>query len=440
MYHEGDSLIMSPMNRYHIIPTASLGIALVVGAASSAHANSNPTVVNCLNNVCIVLQPGAVDSDGDGFTDLDEGLYGSDPNDPNSRPTMPWMFDRLGDGTLPSGWIDPKIDLITIMPNGDALTTSLTDVLAGMGVKVPDRLGALGVTMAPPGINLGNIGGSLNWNIHGEGKATLPYMPDAPDNSLVGMNPPSESNLHSPQGDVRVTNERDNEGVWTSTVFVTDEKGGRLGSSSATGNDPWKTQAEAVAKATVGATPEAAASIAAAVTAQTQAEAKATQDAADARAAQDKAVKEQNAKARVDREAKEKEAKEKAEKEAKEKAEAEKKAKEKKDGGAGDVDPNADVPVDPSMLSPDEVGRLIEEHDGTQNTNTGDTGVFFAVEDYVDPDELIVLKDPDADGSTSGVPSTTGPRPGSGAGPEYDPNHPQPDFGGAAPVRGGGLH
>jgi hypothetical protein len=282
----------------------------------------------------------------------------------------------------------------------------------------------LGITMAPPGINLGNIGGGLNWNIHGEGKPAGPVMPDAPDNSLIGMGgvPPSEAHVALPKGDVYVQNSN-NFGEFTSKVQVYDLSGKLMGEGTASGRDPWKAQSEAVAKATAEATPEAAAEISGAVTAETQAQAQAKLDAA----AKEEA-------ARV--------AKEKADKEAKEKAEKEKKEKEKADGGAGHTDPGADAPVDPSTLTSAEVAALIAANDGSTNTHVGNTGVILEPGDYVDPNILIINVEPDADADQTVAPNT--PPPCSGACPEFDPRLPQgPEFGGGVPSRGGqggGLH
>lgn len=103
------------MKKFTVLPTLATSAALLF-AASSASAGGNPPIVNCLNTACFTLQPGAADSDNDGFTDADEKAYGSDPFDASSRPSMPWLIENLGNGTLPSYWLVPQIDLITVTP------------------------------------------------------------------------------------------------------------------------------------------------------------------------------------------------------------------------------------------------------------------------------------------------------------------------------------
>ena len=57
---------------------------------------------------------------------------------------MVWVIDRIADGTLPGFWLEPTIDLVTLTPDGNAITASFDDVMATFGLKPPDALGSLG--------------------------------------------------------------------------------------------------------------------------------------------------------------------------------------------------------------------------------------------------------------------------------------------------------
>lgn len=413
------------MNKFLLIPTLALGAPLAFGAPS-ASAGGYPPTVNCLDTVCTVLQPGAADSDGDGFTDADERLFGSDPYDAASRPPMLWLFDHLADGTLPGFWLEPVIDLITVAPDGHAITSTLDDALATFGLKLPDTMSSLGLTMAPAGVDLGTIGGSLDWQIHGATTAANPRPPDAPDTSLYGFTntPPGETKVVMDKGHAFVQS-RFSYGEYTASVQVYGADGSRKGSGSATNRDPWQAQAEATAEATKEATPEAAAAIAAAIEAETRAKAKAEDERAAKLAAEEKAAKEQAAKDKADADAK-------AAAEAKAKADAE--AAKKKDGGM--QDPDYGAAVDRRWLTPTQVAALVAAGNGSYFTNTGDTGVLTLVtpSDYTDPTLLIIHIDPDADTSGGAVNAT--PDLNTQAGPEYDPNLPQAPNSGSLPPDG----
>ena len=234
------------MNKYTLVPTLATAAALAF-AAGSASAGGNPPVVNCLNNACFVVQPGAVDSDNDGFTDADEKAYGSDPFDPSSRPTMEWIFESIAYDTLPSFGPEPVIELITITPDGHAITADLAGLLGQLGHGVPDRLAGAGLTM--PGIDLGTIGGTLNWDIHGNDTPANPAPPDMPDSGLYGKT--SSNVLVGKEGN-----------LFTAVVTVTHvsaETGTQVGIGWAKGI----TEEAAIAAATAKAEADAAARLAA---------------------------------------------------------------------------------------------------------------------------------------------------------------------------------
>ena len=410
------------MHTHLALPLLATGAALMLGVGSSS-AYEGPTQINCLDSVCAVLQPAASDSDGDGFTDADEKLFGSDPDDAGSRPPMVWVIDRIADGTLPGFWLEPTIDLVTLTPDGNAITASFDDVMATFGLKPLDALGSLGLTMAPAGVHLGTIGADLDWQIHVERTSGQPRPPDAPDSSLYGFTntPPSEAKVEMDKGYAYVQSSF-SFGEFTSTVHIHKSDGTLLGSGSATHRDPWQAQANATAEATKDATPDAAADIAAAIEADARAKAKAADEAAAKVTAEEKAAKDEAAKAQAAKAQAEADAKAKAEAEAKAKAEAEEKAK---DGGMRDPDYGA--AVDPRFLTPAQMAALIAAGDGSYFTHTGDTGVLALVTpgDYMDPTVLIIHIDPDADPATAGGALSDAPDLDDQAGPEYDPNLPQ---------------
>ena len=394
-----------------------VGATFVVGAAP-ASAGGYPPTLNCLSNVCTLLTSEATDSDGDGFTDADEKLFGSDPNDASSCPSVIWLFDRIADATLPGLWIEPMIDLVTISPDGHVVTATLLDAMTSLGLTLPAKADNFGLTMAPDGVDLGTIGGTLDWQIHGESTSKNPRPPDAPDSSLYGFagSPPPEAHISTDKGDIYVQNSF-RFGENTSNVQIYNSDGKLMGTGTATGPDPWKAQAEATAKASAQATAEAAALIAKAVEAETrqiaaEADRAAAQHAAD-KAAQEKAT------------AAEKAANDKAatDKAAADKAAADKAAADKAEKGL--TDPDAGALIDVRFLTSKQVAALVAAGSGSYFANVGDTGVIamFTPSEYVDPTIFIVHIDPTADPSSEGGASTA-PDLNNEAAPEYDPNLP----------------
>ncbi len=399
--------------------TSVVGATFVVGTPSVS-AGGYPPTLNCLANVCTILHNDAQDSDGDGFTDADEKLFGSDPQDPNSCPPVRWMFERIADTTLPGFWLKPMIDLVTISPDGHVLTATLLDAMTSLGLKAPAKADNFGLTLAPAGIDLGTIGGTLDWQIHGESTSTAP--PANPhDPSLYGLTGDTPSiTIVDSKGTIRVTNTF-SFGEFTSEVHIENSEGKLMGSGIVTGDDPWTAQAEAVKKATADATDEAKAEIAAKVEAEAKrVKAEEEQKAADA---------EKAAKAQADAQRKaDEDAKKKAEEDAKKKAEDAKKKK-------GLTDADAGTPINPRFLSAPQVAALVAAGGGSYFTHVGDTGVIAMMTPgtYKDPTIFIIHTDPTADPSSEGGASTT-PELGGQAGPEYDPNHQLPATNGS-PVR-----
>ncbi len=398
--------------------TSVVGATLVVGTPPVS-AGGYPPTLNCLTNVCTILNSDAQDSDGDGFTDTDEKLFGSDPNDPKSCPPVRWMFDRIADTTLPGFWLEPTIGLVTISPDGHVVTATLLDAMASLGLKLPAKADNFGLTMAPAGIDLGTIGGTLDWQVHGESTSKNPAPPDAPDSSLYGLGrPPSEVAISvEGKGTIYVQNSMEY-GIFISKVQVVDENNKTLGSGSGRGSDPWVAQAAAVADATQKATDEAKENIAKAVETETrrlaaEAEKKATEEAAQQKAAREAAAAAAAAK----------------------KAAEDAKKKQEGDPKKGLSDPDGGTAIDPRFLSTAQVAALVAAGSGSYFSNVGDTGIMAMMTPgtYKDPTIFIIHIDPTADPSSEGGTSTT-PNTNGTAGPRYDPNLPTPSTNGT-PVR-----
>lgn len=400
-----------------IVPALLTGAAFAWAPTTASAGGGFPPVLNCLTNVCTLLTSDAQDSDGDGFTDADEKAFGSDPYDATSTPPVRWVFDRIADETLPGFWLEPQIDLLTISPDGHAITVDIKQAMGSLGLALPERAGDFHPeSMAPAGVDLGIIGNTLDWQVHGETTSTAPVTPDAPDASLYGFTdaPPREAHVKMEKGEVYVQNGFDF-GEFTSSVQIYNEDGKLMGTGNGRSSDPWQAQSAAVADATTKATADAAAAIAKAVEAETKRQAEEDKRKAAEQAAKEKAAKEQA--------------------EAERKAEEEKKAhdKEKKDHG-GLMDPDAGTPIDPRFLTPEQFAAAIAAGNGSYFTNVGDTGVIALVTpgDYKDPNLFIIHINPDADPLV--VNST--PDLGGQAGPEYDPNRPQGPTGGTLPPGG----
>jgi hypothetical protein len=425
------------MNKYLLLPALATGVGILLHGGSASAAGEMP-VVNCVGSqpepvTCMVPISGTLDSDNDGFPDVDEVLFGSNPFDANSRPTLDWMLVNLANGDLPSFGLKPSFELVTVTPDGSALTTDLKAALANLGLAVPDRLASLGITMAPPGMNLGSIGGTLNWNIH-TGGTTNPAPPDAPNAGLYGYysEPTTKLGDPVPRGEAnggtsstRTGTATDGFGTHTTETEVTFFEGGKKigGEFTVTqgkGNDYTSETAilDANGKAIATGTGKGE------TTGESERKSHETAEANAKADAKEKADKEKADKEKAD--------KEKADKEAADKAAA---AKKKKTDGGTDVDPNAEQQVDPSSLTSDQVGVLVAASNGSQFTNTGNTGVGTPTGEVVDPINEIILVNPDGDiDAPTGAPSL-----GGAAQPEYDPNHPSPqgNINGAPGQRGG---
>jgi hypothetical protein len=413
------------MNKYLLLPALATGVGVLLSGGSASAAGEMP-VVNCVGThpdpvICMVPRAGTLDSDNDGFPDVDELLFGSDPFDANSRPSLDWMLVNVGSGTLPSHLPQPSFDLVTVTPEGEAITTDIKAALTNLGHGVPSRLASVGLTMAPPGMNLGTIGGTLNWNIHNEGGTKNSPPPDAPNKGLYGYYNEPTTKLGDPvvrgeanggTSSTRTGTATDGFGTHTTETEVTFFEGGKKigGEFTVTqgkGNDYTSETAilNADGKAIATGTGKGETTGESERKSHETAEANAKADAAE--------------KADKEKADKEKAEKEKADKEAADKAAADK--KKKADGGTN-VDPNAEQQVDPSTLTSDQVGAVVAAGNGSQFTNTGDTGVVTPTGELVDPINEVILVDPNAEIE---APNGT-PNQGGTAQPEFDPNHPGP--------------
>ena len=394
-----------------IVPALLTGAAFAWAptAASAGGGFPPPPVLNCLTNVCTLLTSDAQDSDGDGFTDADEKAFGSDPYDATSSPPVRWMFDRIADETLPGFWLEPQIDLLTVTPDGHAITISIVDAMGSLGLPLPKRAGDFHPeSMAPAGVDLGTLMGTLDWQVHGETTSSSPLPPDAPNSSLYGWDggPPKEAHIKIDKGEIFIQNSFD-DGQFTSSVQIYDSAGTlrSIGSGRAVG-DPWKAQSAALNNALPPTTTqEVRTKINNTVEVQTRGLATHDVEPSD-HTPTDKDQPEPDH----------------------DPVPPPAHNKEKKDHGL--VDPDAGTPIDPKFLTPEQVEAAIAAGSGSYFTHVGDTGVIALVTpgDYRDPRLFIVHINPDADANVA----NDTPDLGGQAGPDDDPNLP----GGQIPTGG----
>jgi Bacterial TSP3 repeat len=433
-------------------PALLLGAALFSNPTSASAAEARQ-VVNCLDAVCLRLTATAVDSDGDGFTDADEKHFGTNPHDPRSHPPVLDALEDIANGTLPGYWLEPSIDLVTITPDGHAITSGIGTLYAfGMLPVQPSKLDGLGLTRTVPGVNLGGIGG-LNWNIHGDTSGAKPptdpksLYADGETGSKGGVG--GNSGKWDPSDDgfsnlgVRTAGPNGMAGTDVTTHWgKTDDSGNSLHHDvTVHGDDDGVPSGETV-RDTVqhpdgstdkhttefGADGKVKSSTVDKVSPNGVLLESVTTDAngktTDNMSASEKAA----AKAEEKRLADDKAAADK--KAADDKAAADKKAEEDKAKGTY-VDPNYDSSASNPFadMTPGQVRRFVEQATGVGVTHVGDTGT--GIKDVVDgggfirSKDVLVHTDPDAEGMVVNNPGTSGPNKG-GAGPEYDPRLPVP--------------
>lgn len=109
--------------------TLLLSLAWMASAATPAvHAGPPPPPVVCAQNVCLIVVETLADSDGDGFADVDEKAYGSDPYDANSHPPVLDVIAGVLHGTTPS-FTEHATELV-VLP---LLQSNRETVVTGLG-------------------------------------------------------------------------------------------------------------------------------------------------------------------------------------------------------------------------------------------------------------------------------------------------------------------
>jgi hypothetical protein len=123
-----------------------IAMLVLVALGQSSVAWSAPPqgpVFVCQNGVCI-FNPSAADTDGDGFSDVDERLAGTNPRDPKSHPSVLKLIKIWHKG-VPGLRTSPFREVIVLpvtAPNGTTIGRSPIPALPGR----KDALAALGLT------------------------------------------------------------------------------------------------------------------------------------------------------------------------------------------------------------------------------------------------------------------------------------------------------
>ncbi len=147
----------------------SLGLAGAgVGPASAKE--SDHAVAVCEHRLCLFVLKHAADSDGDGFTDLDEDVLGYDSRNPRDHPEVKEVLDMAIARELPSfeRHLTELIALPRDTPEGDALATAFG------AVKKPER----GDYVTSVKGLLGELGANGFENLGTNMTATLTRKPD----------------------------------------------------------------------------------------------------------------------------------------------------------------------------------------------------------------------------------------------------------------------
>jgi hypothetical protein len=143
----------------------ALGLAVAQPASAAERPrNDLKTIRSCDVTACLVAW-GVVDSDGDGVSNADERMAGTDPHDPNSRPPMTHLAELLVARQLPS--FEAGLATFQVMPaeimamRGDEVDNPLTAFPLGGRKDSLTRLGISAETMAASGVDPGRTGFTL---------------------------------------------------------------------------------------------------------------------------------------------------------------------------------------------------------------------------------------------------------------------------------------
>jgi hypothetical protein len=82
--------------------TAATVTLATVGFLDTASAAAAERIAVCENRACLLVLDRINDRDGDGVTDVDEQLLGTDPGSADSTPEAARLLDTLVRGRLPS--------------------------------------------------------------------------------------------------------------------------------------------------------------------------------------------------------------------------------------------------------------------------------------------------------------------------------------------------
>lgn len=133
---------------------ALVGLTALPGAPAAATGAGGP--IHCDRGICVKYAGKALidaDSDGDGFTDRDEKVAGTDPGDPGSHPAVLDLVDLVAAQRLPS--FEERLSAVVVLPEAlpdrtratdEAGLESLTAALAGLAPTRGDGLSRLGIS------------------------------------------------------------------------------------------------------------------------------------------------------------------------------------------------------------------------------------------------------------------------------------------------------
>lgn len=135
-------------------------ISIGLAGCKAAEDKRMSTISLCDSEICLVTTF-AIDTDGDGVSDMDEKAAGTSPTDPKSRPLLIDLLKMVGKGTLPSfnRRFSEIVALPDSAPDGSPIKRGVDPLLNAPSVPKRDGLAAAGISsdaLAKAGIKIGS--------------------------------------------------------------------------------------------------------------------------------------------------------------------------------------------------------------------------------------------------------------------------------------------